>query len=122
MGKKTVVLGASTNPARYSYVASEMLQNSGNEIVPVGLKKGKIFGKEILDIRAKPDIEDIDTVTLYMNPFHQALYYDYILNLNPKRIIFNPGTENEELKKLAENERITTLNACTLVLISTKQY
>jgi predicted CoA-binding protein len=69
-----------------------------------------------------PDIKNVDTVTLYLNPQNQQSYYDYILNLHPKRIIFNPGTENPELEKLAEAKGIQTMEACTLVLLSTHQY
>jgi len=120
MSKKTVVLGASTNPTRYSYRATERLKNSGHEVVPVGIKKGAIEGIDI--INGQPDVEGVDTITLYLNPKRQVEYYDYILGLKPKRIIFNPGTENAELVALAKAQGIEAEIACTLVLLSLQQY
>lgn len=120
--KKTVVVGASTNPGRYAYLASQMLTEHGHEIVPIGIKKGKVLGKEILDIRSHPPINDVDTITLYIGPDHQPEYYDYLIGLKPKRIIFNPGTENEEFEKLAEENGIVAEEACTLVLLRSRQY
>ena len=120
--KKTAIIGSSPNPGRYAYLAAEMLKGKGHEFFPVGIKIGKVLGKEILDIRGKPSIPDIDTVTLYINPRHQKEWYDYILSLRPKRIIFNPGTENRELDELAKAKGISTEFACTLVLLSTGQY
>ena len=93
--KKTVVLGASTNPSRYSNIAVRKLQRYGHSVIPVGVKAGLINGIEIQ--KGSPDIESVDTITLYLNPTRQKPHYDYILGLNPKRIIFNPGTENPEL-------------------------
>ena len=119
---KTVVLGASTNPSRYAYLAANRLSDRGYEFVPVGIKKGEVFGKEILDLRSKPHIEDVHTITLYLGPQNQVEWYDYILSLNPKRIIFNPGTENPELVKMAHDKGIETEYACTLVMISTNNY
>ena len=121
-GKKTVVVGASTNTGRYAYLASQMLTEYGHEIVPIGIKKGEVFGKEILDIRSKPSITDVDTITLYIGPAHQPEYYDYLIGLKPKRIIFNPGTENEEFEQLAEENGITAEEACTLVLLRSRQF
>lgn len=118
--KKTLVLGASPNPDRYSFLAVNKLANYGHAVVPVGIKKGKILDIEI--INEKPAVEDIDTVTLYLNPTNQVPYYDYILSLNPKRIIFNPGTENRELEEIARKKGIDILQACTLVMLSTGQY
>jgi predicted CoA-binding protein len=114
---KTLVLGASTNPARYSFLAVNSLIDHGHEVIPVGLKKGSINGFEILN--GKPELTDIDTVTLYLNAANQADWYDYILNLHPRRIIFNPGTENNELDNLAQDNGIQTVIACTLVMLST---
>lgn len=121
--KKTLVLGASTNPSRYSYLASNRLVNAGHEIVPVGIKKGPVAGKEIInDISSLSLDGDIDTITLYLGPQRQKEYYDFILSLKPKRIIFNPGTENHELSKLAREAEIETLNACTLVMLASGTY
>lgn len=118
--KKTLVLGASPNPDRYSYKATSKLAAHGHDVVPVGVRSGEIEGHQIITDRPQP--EDLDTVTLYIGPARQPDYYDYILSLKPKRIIFNPGTENEELMQLANNEGIETEVACTLVLLSTDQY
>lgn len=118
--KKTLVLGASTNQARYSYVATKRLHNHGHEVVPVGIREGEIEGIEIQ--QGTPNVEDIDTVTLYLNPQRQEAYYDYILGLQPKRIIFNPGTENPKLVQLAKAQGIETEIACTLVLLSLGNY
>ncbi|MBA2561859.1 MAG: CoA-binding protein [Chitinophagaceae bacterium] len=118
--KKTLVLGASPNPARYSHMAIKRLTANQHQVVAIGKRKGNVDNIEI-DTQQKP-IEDIDTVTLYLNANNQKQYYNYILSLNPKRIIFNPGAENEELNDLATTKGIKTMEACTLVLLSTKQY
>ena len=118
--KKTLVLGASPNPARYSHMAIKRLTANQHPVVAIGKRKGNVDNIEI-DTQQKP-IEDIDTVTLYLNANNQKQYYNYILSLNPKRIIFNPGAENEELNDLATTKGIKTMEACTLVLLSTKQY
>lgn len=120
--KKTVIIGATTNPSRYAYVAAGMLNEHNHEIVPVGIKKGKVFGIDIEDIHHEPAIKDVDTVTLYIGPQHQSEWYNYIFSLMPKRIIFNPGTENQEFQKLAEEKGIEALEACTLVLLRSNQY
>lgn len=118
--KPTVVIGASPNTDRYSYKATMSLQNHKHTVYPIGIKKGNINGLEI--INDKPLIENIDTVTLYIGPDNQPEWYDYILSLKPKRIIFNPGTENTELIKLANDNGIETEIACTLVLLSINEY
>jgi uncharacterized protein len=120
--KKTVIIGATPNPSRYAFLAANMLTDYDHEIVPVGIKTGNIAGKEILDLRKKPAITDVDTVTMYIGTRHQPEWYDYILSLRPKRIIFNPGTENDEFERLAEAKGIETEEACTLVLLRSNQY
>lgn len=120
--KKTVVIGASPVASRYSNLASRMLDNAGFEFVPVGIKKGEILNKSILDLREEPYIEDVHTVTLYLNPTNQKEWYSYILDLKPKRIIFNPGTENSELGEMAQKQGIDVEYACNLVLIQTGQF
>ena len=120
--KKTVIIGATTNPARYAFTAAGMLSEYGHEIVPVGIKSGSVYGKEILQINKRPVITDVDTVTLYIGPQHQPQHYDYILSLKPKRVIFNPGTENAEFEKLVTDSRAEALEACTLVLLRSNQY
>ena len=122
MKKRTVVVGATPNQARYAYLAAGMLTEYQHDLVPIGVKKGVVFGKEILDIRKKPEVQNADTVTLYIGPHHQPEWYDYLLSLRPKRIIFNPGTENDEFEKLAEEKGIEVLEACTLVMLRSNQY
>ena len=118
--KKTLVLGAYDNPARYSYLAIQRLRSHGHPVVGIGRKNTKVADVNIE--KEKVPITDVDTVTLYLNPTHQQEYYDYIISLHPKRIIFNPGTENDKLVELAKEKNIQTLEACTLVLLSTGQY
>ena len=118
--KKTVVLGASDNPARYSYLAINRLKAHQHPVVAVGRKETAVNG---IPIHKEHVVEEgVDTVTLYLNPRNQVEYYDYILSLKPRRIIFNPGTENEELEKLAKQNGIQTMEACTLVMLGTGQY
>jgi predicted CoA-binding protein len=118
--KKTVVIGASDNPGRFSYKAVHQLKRSGHEVVPVGIKKGEVAGLPIET--EKPPIDEVDTVTLYVGPQNQPSWYDYILSLKPKRIIFNPGTENMELERKAQEQNIKTMHACTLVMLSVGNY
>ena len=118
--KKTLVIGASANPERYSNLAVKKLLAHDHPVVALGKRPGMIGNTAI--ITDKKTLEDIDTVTLYLNSENQKPYYDYILGLRPKRIIFNPGAENEELEMLAEENGIKTMEACTLVLLSTSQY
>jgi uncharacterized protein len=118
--KKTLVLGASENPARYSYLAINRLKNNNHPVIAIGKKKGTVAGVAIET--EKTEAIDIDTITLYLSPQNQKEYYDYIISLHPKRIIFNPGTENDELAGLALKNNIKTIEACTLVLLSTGQY
>jgi len=120
--KKTVIIGATTNPSRYAYIAANRLDQKGEEFVPVGIKKGEVAGKEISDLTEKPHFDDVHTVTLYIGPQNQEEWYDYILGLKPERIIFNPGTENPELESLAQDQGIETLNACTLVMLQVGNY
>jgi hypothetical protein len=118
--KKTLVLGATPNPARYAYLATMRLKQYGHEVVPVGIREGAIEGQEILT--GMPQIDDVDTVTLYVGPDRQSAYYDYIFSLEPRRIIFNPGTENAELAQLARKRGIETVEGCTLVMLSIGGY
>ena len=96
--KKTLIIGASTNPQRYSFLAANRLVNHGYPIVMLGLKEGQVAENQIQT--EKPILSDIDTVTLYIGPGHQPQWYEYVINLKPKRVIFNPGTENEEFEHL----------------------
>lgn len=118
--KKTLVLGASENPERYSNKAIKMLRAHGHDVVAIGRRPGKV--EDVGIIKDTPNIESLDTVTMYLNAQHQQEYYDYIISQKPKRIVFNPGAENPELKKLAESHGIKPMEACTLVLLATGQY
>jgi predicted CoA-binding protein len=118
--KKTLVLGASENPSRYSHLALHRLQSHQHPVLAIGKRKGFV-GSVVIETE-KRDWKDVDTVTLYLNPTNQKEYYDYILSLNPKRIIFNPGAENEELTKMAASKGIKAVEACTLVMLATGQY
>ena len=120
MNKKTLVIGASLNPSRYSNVAIKRLVGAKQETVAYGLKSGVVSGVSIDTDLVQYDA--IDTVTLYLNPKRQVQYYDYIIGLKPKRVIFNPGTENPEFYTLLKENGIGFEQACTLVLLSTNQY
>ena len=120
VAKKTVVLGASDNPARYSYLALKKLQAYHHPIVAIGKKKGKV-GDVTIETDHIP-VDAVDTVTLYLNPQNQREYYDYLMEIKPNRIIFNPGTENESLIKMAKENGIESVLGCTLVMLSTGMY
>lgn len=120
MSKKTLVLGASLKPNRYSNIALRKLVNYNHEVVAFGMKAGEEAGV-VIDTELK-DYKSIDTVTLYLNPKRQEEYYNYIVSLKPKRVIFNPGTENPELYTILKENDITFEVACTLVLLSANQY
>ena len=117
---KTLVLGASTNKERYSYKAIHSLVDKSHQVVAIGAKKGIAF--DIPIEKEKVAFHGIDTVTLYLNPKTQEEYYDYIVSLKPRRVIFNPGTENPEFYKILEKNNIEYEVACTLVLLATNQY
>ena len=118
--KPTLVIGASENPERYSYRAIQDLQKYQHPVWAIGARQGKV-GATPIDT-TQIDCPSIDTITLYLSPERQKPYYDYILALQPKRLILNPGTENEELADLAKQAGIQPLEACTLVLLHTGQY
>lgn len=118
--KKTLVFGASLKEERYSNKAIRMLQNYDIEVVGIGLREGKI--NEISLLTGHPDLKNIDTISLYLSPQRQDPHIDYLLSLNPKRIIFNPGTENSEFYQKAINKDIEAINACTLVMLRTEQF
>jgi uncharacterized protein len=118
--KKTLVLGASSNPSRYSHLAVNSLRAKGHEVIAIGRRSGSIGSVQVETVPRV--INDLDTVTLYLNAGNQKQYYDYIFSLHPRRILFNPGAENEELFNLASQKGILAQEACTLVLLSTGQY
>lgn len=118
--KNTAVIGATPNPQRYAYLATSRLASHGHKVYPVGIHEGEIEGHKILT--DFPKLRDIDTVTLYVGPKNQVHWIDYILGLNPKRIIFNPGTENPVLENAAREKGIESVHGCTLVMLSVGEY
>lgn len=118
--KKTLVLGASTKPERYAFKAISMLTEKGHSVLAIGQNAGEVAGVKI-KTKAIP-LSNIDTITLYLNPARQRDYYNYIVGAKPKRVIFNPGTENPELMQLLELNNIKSEVACTLVLLTTNRY
>lgn len=120
MGKDTVVIGATSSPEKYGYKATVSLNRHGHKVYPVDLRAGKVEDIEVQE--GKPDIKNVDTVTLYVGPKNQEMWQDYIFSLKPKRIIFNPGTENPVLEKAAQEKGIETVEACTLVMLSIGNY
>ena len=120
--KKTVVIGASPNSFRYAYHATLRLKENDHEFVPVGVHTGSIGSIEILDLKKRPAINNVNTVTMYISPHNQTEWIDYILSLKPQRIVFNPGAENPVLEQQARAKNIETINACTLVMLSVGNY
>jgi len=121
MNKKVMVIGASENPSRYSNKAIRMLSQYGYEVVAIGNKTGNIENVDI--VKAKPEVMDVHTVTMYIGKQHQGGYYDYLTRIvSPKRIVFNPGTENPELETLASEAGIEVMRHCTLVMLRTGEF
>ncbi|SEB40885.1 hypothetical protein SAMN04489761_0527 [Tenacibaculum sp. MAR_2009_124] len=120
MKKTTLVIGASLNESRYSNKAIRLLVENEINTLAIGIKEGEVSDVHICV--EKELFENIDTVTLYINPIIQKGYYDYILSLKPVRVIFNPGTENNEFIEILKSNNILVEEACTLVLLSTNQY
>lgn len=118
--KKTLVLGASDNPSRYSFLAIHKLRANDHPVVAIGRKKTTV--SDVPVFTEKGNISDLDTVTIYLNPENQKGYYDFVLAQNPRRVIFNPGAENPEFEKILQEKGIDTIEACTLVLLGTGQY
>jgi len=118
--KKTLILGATTNTTRYSYLVANKLVRKGHPIVNVGRKVGEVAGVVIEP--AETIHTDIDTITMYVGPRNQAPYYDYILQTNPKRVIFNPGSENPDLQQKLKKAGIEIIEGCTLVMLNTGQF
>lgn len=117
---KTLVFGASLKPERYANIATKRLLKYNHEVVAFGIREGSIETVTI-DTELK-QYDDIDTVTMYINPKRQEAYYDYIISLKPRRVIFNPGTENPAFMELLTKNNIEHEMACTLVLLSTNNY
>jgi uncharacterized protein len=125
MSKKTLILGASTNPSRYSNKAANSLTAHGHAIVNVGRDKGEVAGETIYQTIPSSILEkseELDTITLYLSPQNQESYFEQIVGLKPKRVIFNPGTENQKLEAELDAAKIPYEHACTLVLLATNQF
>ncbi len=121
MNKKTIIIGASVKPERYSNKAARLLKEYGHDVVAIGKKKGTI--EDIPIISYLPEIHDIDTVTMYISKKHQPEYFHYLTEIiHPKRIIFNPGSENSELEELAAQKNIEVIHHCTLVMLRRGEY
>lgn len=118
--KKTLVIGATLKPERAVYKAIELLQEKGHSVIAIGKNKGEIAGISI-NTKAIP-LKNIDTVSLYVNALNQRDYYNYIIDIRPKRVLFSPGTENPEFYQLLELNNIKYEQACTLVLLKLDQY
>ena len=114
--KKILVLGASLKPERYSNKAIKLLNKHGFDVIAIGLRGGTVSNTQIQT--GKPNIAEIDTITMYMNPQRQENFYEYILSLNPRRVIFNPGTENPDFINLLKEKNIETVQNCTLVMLN----
>lgn len=119
--KKTLIIGASTNSTRYAYLAAERLLSKGVEIELFGRKEGEVLGNHI-----KTDLgdlsQDIHTVTMYLSEQNQKDYEEFILNLEPVRVIFNPGAENPDFENRLEEKGIEVVEGCTLVMLGTGQF
>lgn len=119
---KTMVLGASPKPYRYSHRVTLMLQQNGFKVIPIGIHTGNIGGQPIIDLTEKPYFADLHTITVYLNSINQRSWWQYILELKPQRVIFNPGSENPELYKLLSTAGINNEEACTLVMLATGNF
>lgn len=120
MNKKTLVLGASTNPERFSYQAVRKLKFNNIPVVAVGLREGEIAGVQVE--KPFPKFDEIHTVTLYIGPKNLPPFYNYVLSLKPKRVIFNPGTENPEFAGILKQADIEVMHGCTLIMLTNNLY
>lgn len=118
--KKTLVLGGSANPERYSYLAINKLREHHHPVLAIGKRPAQVADITVLQ-EMKP-IEELDTVSVYLNRDNQKNYYDYVLAQHPHRVIFNPGAENPEFEKILNDQGVEVLEACTLVLLATGQF
>lgn len=117
---KTLIIGASTKPERYSFKAAQKLLENNYQVEMIGNREDTLFNHKIN--KTKVNFTNIDTVTLYLSSKYQKDYYNYLVDLHPRRVIFNPGTENEELEHLLDENHIEHERACTLVLLATNEY
>jgi len=117
--KQTLVIGASENPARYSNKAIRALRSYDHPVLALAKRRGQVAD---VSIETEFPTEAIHTVTMYVGPQHQPEYYEKILALKPRRVIFNPGTENPEFSQVLEENDIEAVEACTLVMLSIGNY
>lgn len=121
MEKTTVLLGASPKPDRFAYKAVRSLQRRNIPVIALGRKDADLDGIKIR--KGMPgDIGPVHTVTLYLNPKNQEEYYDYIISLQPSRIIFNPGTWNPDLAELARSHDIEVVRDCMLIMLNSSKF
>ena len=118
--KITVVMGSSVKPVRYSFKAINKLRQYGHPVHALGLREG--FVADVNIQTGKPKLEDVHTVTMYLGPQNQTEYYDYIQSLKPKRVIFNPGTENPEFADKLRNNGVEVVEFCTLIMLDSDQF
>ncbi|MEI7595107.1 MAG: CoA-binding protein [Bacteroidota bacterium] len=114
--KKTLIIGASVNPSRYAYKAASKLVNNGFSICLLGSRVGELCGEKIHDTLF--EFKNVHTVTMYIRPELQTIYYNYIISLKPARVIFNPGTENVDFYELLLQNNILVEEQCTLVMLA----
>ena len=119
---KTMVMGASPNPNRFSHAVTLRLQQSGIETVPIGIRSGQIGNLNIVNLKERPQFNNIHTLTMYLNRINQRSWYQYMLELQPQRVIFNPGSENPDFYRMLDHEGIFYQEACTLVMLASGIY
>lgn len=117
--KNVLVLGASENTRRYSHNTVKLLLKKGYNPIAIGRKEGQIGETKIC---TEIEENEIDTVSVYVNPENQKSYYDQIVNLNPRRVIFNPGSENDEFVKILKANNIEHMYFCTSILLNTGNF
>lgn len=120
--KKTVIIGASSDPSRYAFLAAQMLRQYGHPFVPLSIHEGEVLGEKVQALADKPMLEDVHTITMYINSSHQKEWEDYLVSLQPKRIVFNPGAENQPFIARLKELGVEAVTACTLVMLRTGQY
>jgi len=120
MTKNTLVIGASLKESRYSNLCVRTLVSGHFPVTAIGLREGSIDETPVQS--GYPELNNIHTVSLYLGPENQVSWYDYILKLNPERVVFNPGTENEEFQDVLTNAGIEVIEGCTIVMVKSGTY
>jgi len=118
--KTTLAIGASTKPWRYSFKAIKTLRNHKHHVLAIGLREGIV--DDVVITKELPAGKNVDTVTMYIGAERQKPFYDFLVMLNPRRVIFNPGAENQELSEILSKNGIEVIQDCTLVMLGTGQY